>query len=80
MRPRECATWARKLGAGLFGLPLGGLGALGEPLGLARRPAPSRASRTGLSGYRCERGVGKLVAQLNGVDYIDGYDELRNAA
>lgn len=24
--------------------------------------------------YRCERGVGKIAAHLNGVDYVDGYD------
>ncbi|MER6314650.1 hypothetical protein ABT237_12885 [Streptomyces sp. NPDC001581] len=26
--------------------------------------------------YRCERGVGKLAAHLNGCEYVDGYDEL----
>lgn len=29
---------------------------------------------------RAERGVGKLVAHLNGVKYIDGYDQLEEAA
>lgn len=26
--------------------------------------------------YRCERGVGKIAAHLNGHEYVDGYDEL----
>ncbi|MEU9605486.1 hypothetical protein [Streptomyces sp. NPDC048057] len=30
--------------------------------------------------YRCERGVGKLAAHLNGERYIDGYDQLEDAA
>ncbi|MFJ7202068.1 hypothetical protein ACIQWR_00825 [Streptomyces sp. NPDC098789] len=30
--------------------------------------------------YRCERGVGKLAAHLNGVAYVDGYDGLSEAA
>jgi DNA-directed RNA polymerase specialized sigma24 family protein len=30
--------------------------------------------------YRLERGVGKLAAWLNGNNYVDGYDELENAA
>ncbi|MGW0895902.1 hypothetical protein ACWD0G_02725 [Streptomyces goshikiensis] len=42
------------------------------------------ASREGVTDrairYRLERGVGKLAAHLNGVDYIDGYDELEVAA
>ncbi|MFJ4919833.1 hypothetical protein [Streptomyces sp. NPDC088725] len=25
--------------------------------------------------YRCERGVGKLAAWLNGLEYVDGYDD-----
>lgn len=29
---------------------------------------------------RCERGVGKLAAHLNGEKYIDGYDQLEEAA
>lgn len=28
--------------------------------------------------YRCERGVGKLAAHLNGDKYIDGYDQLED--
>jgi hypothetical protein len=28
--------------------------------------------------YRCERGVGKLTAHLNGDKYIDGYDQLED--
>lgn len=28
--------------------------------------------------YRCERGVGKLAAHLNGEKYIDGYDGLED--
>ncbi|MBQ0949276.1 MULTISPECIES: hypothetical protein [unclassified Streptomyces] len=30
--------------------------------------------------YRIERGVGKLAAHLNGEKYIDGYDQLEEAA
>ncbi|GGU77405.1 hypothetical protein GCM10010211_49160 [Streptomyces albospinus] len=30
--------------------------------------------------YRCERGVGKIAAQLNGREYTDGYEELKIAA
>ncbi|MFF4646755.1 hypothetical protein [Streptomyces sp. NPDC001389] len=26
--------------------------------------------------YRCDRGVGKLTAHLNGVEYVDGYETL----
>jgi len=29
--------------------------------------------------YRCERGVGKIAAHLNGHEYIDGYDSLVGA-
>ncbi|MFC9736646.1 hypothetical protein ACFVKC_01855 [Streptomyces noursei] len=25
--------------------------------------------------YRCERGVGKIAAHLNGLEYVDGYQE-----
>lgn len=30
--------------------------------------------------YRCERGIGKIAAHLNGHDYIDGYEGLDSAA
>ncbi|MFJ9158659.1 hypothetical protein ACIRPS_17870 [Streptomyces griseoviridis] len=30
--------------------------------------------------YRCERGIGKIAAHLNGTEYVDGYDELEGAA
>ncbi|MGW1258430.1 hypothetical protein ACWD5Q_25435 [Streptomyces sp. NPDC002513] len=30
--------------------------------------------------YRCERGIGKIAAHLNGREYIDGYEELNIAA
>nr|WP_239146755.1 hypothetical protein [Streptomyces sp. SID10815] len=30
--------------------------------------------------YRCERGIGKIAAHLNGRDYVDGYDDLESAA
>ncbi|MCP3755734.1 hypothetical protein [Streptomyces sp. TBY4] len=30
--------------------------------------------------YRCERGVGKLAAWLNGHEYVDGYDEVSEGA
>ncbi|MFD3915713.1 hypothetical protein [Streptomyces sp. NPDC058603] len=30
--------------------------------------------------YRCERGIGKLAAHLNGTDYVDSYDDLEGAA
>ncbi|MER8116247.1 hypothetical protein [Streptomyces sp. NPDC094031] len=40
----------------------------------AREAVTDRAVR-----YRLERGVGKLAAHLNGLDYVDGYDELTSA-
>ncbi|MFE7124007.1 hypothetical protein [Streptomyces sp. GMY02] len=30
--------------------------------------------------YRCERGIGKLAAHLNGTNYVDSYDALESAA
>ncbi|MGW6770348.1 hypothetical protein ACWGBX_08015 [Streptomyces sp. NPDC055037] len=30
--------------------------------------------------YRCERGIWKLAAHLNGTDYVDSYDDLEGAA
>ncbi|MFF4528212.1 hypothetical protein ACFY1P_02970 [Streptomyces sp. NPDC001407] len=42
------------------------------------------AARDGVTGravrYRLERGVGKLAAHLNGFPYVDGYDQIEEAA
>ncbi|MFI0984995.1 hypothetical protein [Streptomyces exfoliatus] len=40
----------------------------------ARETVTDRAVR-----YRLERGVGKLAAHLNGLDYVDGYEEAEAA-